>query len=184
MGAHLFGYACSHGCLLNDLPETNTAHGLAPIGYEQVWALLALEQERTAAFQIGHQHGCGVAGKGDNPFLVTFALNTKMPTGQVAGAKRQANQLGNPQAGRIEQVEHGMVTQAKGSVLSGTVEQAVHLGWCQGLGHLYASFRGIKKGERILLYLSLQEKEIAKGAQCGQSTGKRTGAQAAFVAML
>jgi hypothetical protein len=76
-----------------------------------------------------------------------------------------ADQLGNAQAGGVEQFEHGAVAQAERGLHVGCAEQVFHLLFRQGLGEALGRRRLVDVEQRITLQPALVQQPAVAAAQ-------------------
>ncbi len=90
--------------LLDDLPEAQSAHGAAPVADKKGIAAATLEDQRSCRLEVLFDDFPGRGAKGDEPFLVALADHSDKAGGEIAGGKRDRDQLGDPHPGGVEEV--------------------------------------------------------------------------------
>ena len=171
MWADLPGYPALHSQFPDDLPESVAGHGLAAIADKEVRAGPVFKKGWSAALQIIlNNFTCGIV-KGYHPFLVPLAQNADMAAAGAASVHGQVDQLGNPDAGGIEQVQHGIVAQNQGRGFFRQRQHLIDFFDRQGMGKAVAHFRGINISYRIAGQEILRAEKIKKSTQGGKPAG-------------
>ena len=94
------------------LPKGLAREATAPGGYEKVPAGAALEQRGAPGFEVGRDRPHGVPAGGHQPLLVSLTGGADDAHIQIAVAQPETAELGHPQAGGVQQFQHGAVSQA------------------------------------------------------------------------
>lgn len=171
MRADFPGYPPLYCQFPNYLPEPVAGHGLAPIGDKKMRAGSIFEQGRAAAVQVVLDFLSCRRIKGDHSFLISLTQNTNMTAADAAAVHWQVDQFRNPDAGTIEQVQHGVVAQDERRSFLGHGQHLVHLfnGECTRQAAAY--FRWIDICHRTDGQLVLGDQEIKKCPQGSQPSG-------------
>ena len=110
MRGDVFVDAGGQGNFANDLPEAQSGHAAAASGDKKVITVLAFEDMRATRLQILIDFFLCLFAKGNQPFLVALAQYPDKTSAQITGSQRQLHQLRHPQAGGVENKEHGVVS--------------------------------------------------------------------------
>ncbi len=156
---------------LYNLPEAVSGHAGAAVGNEQQGAGFAFKKQGTASFNILLNEPSGGCGKRNDPFFVALAEDADMAAAQIATVHRQAHQLGNTQTCRIQQIQHGIVSECQRRGGLWKVKQGVHLGDTENLWEATAYFRRFDFGYGVGVECTLVMEKEKKDSECGQSPG-------------
>lgn len=96
VGGNIFFNTCGESSFFDDLPEAQSCHAGAAIGYEQVVAASSLEDEGPGCFMVVFNFCLGLLTKGDETLLATLAENPDKARSHVTGRKWELDQLRNP----------------------------------------------------------------------------------------
>src|SRR5579862_974749 len=93
-------------------PESLAHHGATAIGHEQVWAGTSFQQLRAAGSEIVfHRLKRGLSDR-YQPVLVALADHAHVAHVSFDVGDSDAAELGNPEAGGVEEFEHGAIAEA------------------------------------------------------------------------
>ena len=136
--------------LFDDLPETETAHGAAPVADKKGIAAAPLEDQRSCRLEVLLDNFPGRGAKGDQSFLVALADHPDKAGGEIAGGKGNGYQLGNPHPGGVEEVQHGVVPLDLRRERGRRGQESDHFAQGEGLGELAANPRKINGGKGVV----------------------------------
>jgi len=162
------------GCLrrfLDDLPEPEPGHGAAPVADKKDVAASALEDQWAGGLEVVLNDFPGRDAKGDEPFLVALADHPDKAGGEVAGGKGDGNQLRNPDAGGVQEMEHGVVSLALGGDDGGRGQQSGDLTHGQGLGEAAAGPWQVDGGKGVVVKYVVCQQETKKTFEGGDPSG-------------
>lgn len=112
--------------------------------------------------------------QGDDPLLVP-ADALQHPAGEIQIVHVQRDQLADPDAGGIEQLQHGPVPAALGVGGLRLGQEQLHLPAGEDLGQLALHLGGGHRLGRVGRHLAPQEQIVIKGLDGGQRAGHRGG---------
>jgi len=167
------GFADS-GCprrVFDDLPETESGHGAAPVADKETIAAPALEDQRAGGREVMFDDFPGRNAERDESFLVALADHPDKAGGEVAGGKGDGDQLRNPDAGGVKEVEHGVVSLALGGDGGGRGQQSGDLIHGQGLGQAAAGARQVDGGKGVVMDEIVCQEEAKKTFEGGDPSG-------------
>lgn len=167
----------------DDLPEPVAGHGAAPVVQEQKGAGFFLDQLRPSLVKVVFDTFPGRLAKGHQPFFVALAQHPQMTAGHVAGLHRQADQFRDPQAGGIQEMQHGIVAQNKRCFFFRQRQELFDLGDAQGLGQAVAGFGRVDIKHRVAGEPFFPAEESKKTAKRRQPPGIAAGADFVLMAV-
>ncbi len=171
VGADFLGDSVQACNLLDDLPETQTGHGFAMAGDKEEIAPLFFQNPGTRLLGVDLEVFAGRFAKGDEPFLGAFAENPDIAAHEIDPGQGQIDQLRDPHARGVKQVEHGIVTQGQGIVIGRRGKEPVHFGDSEHLGERAARLGQIKDGAGIGVDGFFRQEKLEESAQRGDSAG-------------
>ena len=113
--------------LSDNLPETQPRHACSSIGDKKKIAEPGLEEFCPACLEINTDMIFCRLSKGYQPFPPALAQHTDMAIGKGKTGNRQMNQLRDPHARGIEEMEHSSVAQGKHGPLFRPVKKQADL---------------------------------------------------------
>ncbi len=148
MRGDVLAYTGGGGCFFENLPVTPSGHGLAPGGDEQGISAFGAEDGGTTFLEILLEMVFGGFAEGHQPLFAALAQDPDEAGVEITGDQRQLHQFTHPQAGGVEQIDHGGVPQTDRPGGDGGNQQSVHFVYGQCLGQCSAAFGQIdgKKG--------------------------------------
>ncbi len=135
---------------LDDLPETETAHGAAPVADKKGIAAAPLEDQRSCRLEVLLDDFPGRGTKGDESFLVALADHPDKAGGEIASGKRNRDQLGDPHPGGVEEVQHGVVPLDLRGERGRRGQEPDHFAEGEGFGELAANPWKINGGKGVV----------------------------------
>lgn len=112
----------------NDEPEALSGDPLAaPVEEEPLGGRIRLNQFWPASVQVGAQGQEGLLADWQVADAEATSDATNLLLLEVQVAKVQCDQLRDPHAGGVQELEHGSVSQASGGVIAGAMKQSSHL---------------------------------------------------------
>ena len=107
-----------------------------------------------------------------------------MSAADTAAVYRQVDQFRNPDAGGVEQVQHGVVTQDKRTGFFGQSQHPFYLFNGQGMGQAAADFWRVNLSYRVAVHQVSAGEKLKKSTQGGESPGITAGADISLKAVL
>ena len=98
----------------DDFPECLSGHTVSPSGKKDVFGGLVFEQGGAADLVVTLECFLSFVPDRYHTFLVTLSESKNESQLEVDILKAERNQLGNSEAGGVEYLEHGCVTQTQG----------------------------------------------------------------------
>ncbi len=173
--------AGDRGPMAQPVPEGLAGHGAAPLAGKEYVALSAAEDLRPAlANEFGHA-GLGFLSQRHQPLLVPLADNAHHPLTEVELVQAQCHQLRHPQAGGVEQFQHGLVALAQGRFLVRRREQSLHVVFGQAFGQRTAQPGIVDQRGGILVDQIVADQVTVKPPQTGKRPPRGAGAELAPV---
>ncbi len=183
MGADVFINPGNERCLLHNLPEAQAGHGMRLSGDKAEIAFFPLEQIGTGIAKICRQALLGLFAKGNQPFLGTLPHHPQKTHAKIKCGNREPHQLGNPQSGGIEEMQHGVVPHRKRIRDIERIEKQVHLVKVKGKGQTFFRFGEIYESGRIVFLYPFCEQIVEKRSDCRELAGNSSFYIAVFPAM-
>ncbi len=183
VGADAFADAAGPGLFVDDLPEAQPGHGGTAGGEKEKVAAPFLEQPGTSFFEVGGEPFPRLFAEGHQSLLAALAQHPHVAAGEVCRRHREIYQFGNPHAGGVEQVQHGMVAEQERRRGGGGAEQPIHLGDGQHLGQAAARLGQVDVQRRVGGDQFVGDQKAEEGAQAGDAAGVAAVRDAAVPAM-
>ena len=157
---------------LDELPEALAAHALSVHVHKQGGLLRGLHQLGAHLMQVLVQgpHGGGV--QGDDP-LLPLADAPEHSGGQVQVVHVQGNELADPDAGGVQQLQHGPVPAALQIGAVGLLQKQLHLFAGEDLGQLALHLGGHHPLGRVVVHDPQGDEAAVEGLDGGDGTGHR-----------
>lgn len=124
----LAGNAGLLGILADSQPHVLAGHGLASAGWEHPWVV------GFDVFEPAMQ--CDGGGVADGDDALFAALPSHDEPAVVEGFAWERDELGDAEAGGVEQLEHGVVAAADGGGAVGGAQEGFDLGFADGVGEV------------------------------------------------
>lgn len=145
--------------LLEDEPETLPGEALAAAVHEQRGFLAGFHEGSAGVVEVGDDGAGGLLVDGDGALLGALAHAADIGVGvvHVHVVDVERDEFGDPEAGRVEELEHGAVTARLGRVaLHGLFEELVDLGDGEGLGERAADAWRLEALGRVTAYCAFR----------------------------
>lgn len=136
--------------LLDDLPETESGHGAAPVADKKGVTAPSFEDQRSCCPDVLLDDVPGRYAKGDEPLLVALADHPDKTGRKVAGGKRDRDQLCDPQSCGVEQMQHGVVSLDLRGDGHGRGQKSGDIAQGKGLGQLAAGPWQLNCGQGVV----------------------------------
>jgi len=174
------------GCqcrFLDDLPETEPGHGAAPVADKKDVAAPALEDQRAGRFEVVVDDFPGRNAKRDEPFLVALADYPDEAGGEITGGKGDGDQFRDPDAGGVQEMEHGVVSLDLGGDGGGRGQESGYFADGQGLGEPAPGTWEVNGDKRVVVKDIVCQQKAKKAFQGGDPSGGAARGEVLFAAL-
>ena len=175
MGRELALDAGALGIELDAVPEGLTGHHARLLGGEHHVRAGAAEQQGTRLPVVAIQPVHRFLSHGHQSLLVALADHPHQPLAQADMLGGEPHQLGDPQPGGVEQLEHRLVPQLQRVVHQGRLQQRLHLGFAQIRWQLFGELWPLQQHGGIVAAQLLPVEILIEAAQGRQETGRAAG---------
>ena len=153
--------------VLDAMPERLAGHGAPLATGEQGMALVVLQQLSPGTLDVLLQPLMGALSHGHQTLLPAFAGNTDNALTPVDVVHVQMHQFRNSQAARVQQLQHGAITQTNGGSGIRAVQQRFNLTFRQGFWQCLALAGHIDMGRDVAASLLRLQQVAIKRSQRG-----------------
>lgn len=125
----------------------------------------------------------GRNAKGDESFLVALADYPDEAGCEITGGKGDGDQFRDPDAGGIQEMEHGVVSLDLGGDDGGRGQESGYFADGQGLGESAAGAWKVKGGKRVVVKDIVCQQEAEKAFKGGDPSGGTARGEVLFAAL-